>query len=80
MDDQLNILPVSTNSFSIVAVPPRSSDDPLPENEQELQTIKENLQDTQPVGVLVNCCRTLDQVTLFELTFVTHVSSVYWLS
>lgn len=28
----------------------------------ELQELKESLQDTQPVGVLVDCCRTLDQV------------------
>ena len=30
--------------------------------EIELKNLKETLQDTQPVGVIVNCCRTLDQV------------------
>ena len=25
--------------------------------------MKESLQDTQPVGVLVDCCKTLDQVS-----------------
>ena len=31
-------------------------------NEVELKSLKESLQDTQPVGAIVNCCRTLDQV------------------
>jgi len=31
-------------------------------NEIELKSLKESLQDTQPVGAIVNCCRTLDQV------------------
>lgn len=34
-------------------------------NEIELKSLKESLQDTQPVGAIVNCCRTLDQVTLW---------------
>ena len=40
---------------------PLKDDPPSPE-EQELQALKESLQDTQPVGVLANCCKTLDQV------------------
>ena len=34
-------------------------------NEIELKSLKESLQDTQPVGAVVNCCCTLDQVPLF---------------
>ena len=34
----------------------------LGDAEQELQELKQSLQDTQPVGVLVSCCKTLDQV------------------
>lgn len=30
----------------------------------ELKELKENLQDTQPVGVLVDGCKTLDQASL----------------
>lgn len=37
-------------------------DDSLSPQEQELKDLKESLQDTQPVGVLVDCCRTMDQV------------------
>jgi hypothetical protein len=36
-----------------------------PPSEQELADLKESLQDTQPVGVLVNCCKTVDQVSAF---------------
>ena len=32
--------------------------------EQELRDLKDSLQDTQPVGSLVKCCKTLDQVLL----------------
>ena len=31
-------------------------------NEAELQELKSSLEDTPPVGVIVNSCRTLDQV------------------
>ena len=37
-------------------------DEELTGPEKELVDLKESLQDTQPVGVLVNCTRTLDQV------------------
>ena len=33
-------------------------------NEIELKSLKESLQDTQPVGAIVTCCRTLDQVKI----------------
>lgn len=34
--------------------------------EQELKDLKESLQDTQPVGVLVDSCRTMDQVSISD--------------
>lgn len=34
----------------------------VPAREVELKELKDSLQDTQPVGAIVNCCRTLDQV------------------
>lgn len=39
-------------------------EDSLSPREQELKDLKESLQDTQPVGVLVDCCRTMDQVSI----------------
>ena len=59
-----NILPV----YSVDLLTKNGSffikDDPPSPSEQELKDLKESLQDTQPVGVLVNCCKTLDQVSL----------------
>uniref|UniRef100_A0A3Q3WM34 RNA cytidine acetyltransferase n=1 Tax=Mola mola TaxID=94237 RepID=A0A3Q3WM34_MOLML len=60
IDDQLNILPISSHMATIKPVPPKTQDGLSP-REQELKDLKESLQDTQPVGVLVDCCRTMDQ-------------------
>lgn len=57
MDDGLNILPISSNTANISPVEKtNTTEDP------QLKSLKESLQDTQPVGVLVNCCKTVDQV------------------
>ncbi|KAM7003111.1 RNA cytidine acetyltransferase [Tautogolabrus adspersus] len=61
IDDQLNILPISSHMANIKPVPPKTQEDGLSPREQELKDLKESLQDTQPVGVLVDCCRTMDQ-------------------
>ena len=45
-------------------------------NEIELKSLKESLQDTQPVGGIVNCCRTLDQVSFFKCMFIDFVFSL----
>ncbi|XP_034541182.1 RNA cytidine acetyltransferase [Notolabrus celidotus] len=61
IDDQLNILPISSHMANIKPVPPKTQEDGLSPREQELKDLKESLQDTQPVGVLVDSCRTMDQ-------------------
>lgn len=61
IDDQLNILPISSHMANIKPVPPKTQEDGLSPRDQELKDLKESLQDTQPVGVLVDCCRTMDQ-------------------
>ncbi|XP_028304821.1 RNA cytidine acetyltransferase [Gouania willdenowi] len=61
IDDRLNILPVSSYMANIKPVPPKTQEDGLSPREQELKDLKESLQDTQPVGVLVDACRTMDQ-------------------
>ena len=56
-------------------------------NEAELQELRSSLEDTPPVGVIVNCCKTLDQVqyVLFALQdlsvehFFISVESVLFL-
>lgn len=59
VDDQLNILPLSTHSFEIGRTALSSSSE---SSAEELKELKATMQDTQPVGSLLNCCCTLDQV------------------
>ncbi|GAB1286634.1 RNA cytidine acetyltransferase [Apodemus speciosus] len=73
IDDQLNILPISSHVASIEAVPPQAPDENLSPAALELQELKESLQDTQPVGVLVDCCKTLDQAKAV-LKFIEGIS------
>lgn len=61
MDDNLNILPLSSHVKHIQEVPPRSSEDELTPEEQELRAVKEKFQDSQPTGSLLNLCKTIDQ-------------------
>ncbi|XP_060620967.2 RNA cytidine acetyltransferase [Anolis sagrei] len=73
VDDQLNILPISSHVANITAVPARSKEDNLSPQDMELKELKENLQDTQPVGVLVDSCKTLDQAKAV-LKFIEAIS------
>ncbi|XP_040894822.1 RNA cytidine acetyltransferase [Toxotes jaculatrix] len=73
IDDQLNILPISSHMANIKPVPPKTQEDGLSPREQELKDLKESLQDTQPVGVLVDCCRTMDQAKAV-LKFIEAIS------
>lgn len=78
VDDQLNILPVSSFAANITPVS-RAAED---QEAQELTELKESLQDTQPLGVLINCCTTCDQAqavlkfidAITEKTFRTTVA------
>ncbi|XP_022083616.1 RNA cytidine acetyltransferase-like isoform X2 [Acanthaster planci] len=73
IDDKLNILPLSSHILSIQPVPPKTMDDTLSPSEAELKDLKASLQDTQPVGVLVNRTKTLDQAKAL-LKFVEAIS------
>ncbi|XP_022780081.1 RNA cytidine acetyltransferase-like [Stylophora pistillata] len=73
IDDQLNILPISSHTLSITALPPKSKEESMNANEIELKSLKESLQDTQPVGGIVNCCHTLDQAKAV-LKFIEAIS------
>uniref|UniRef100_A0A452GXN6 RNA cytidine acetyltransferase n=1 Tax=Gopherus agassizii TaxID=38772 RepID=A0A452GXN6_9SAUR len=68
IDDQLNILPISSHIANITPVLPQSLVSDL-----ELKELKESLQDTQPVGVLVDSCKTLDQAKAL-LKFIEAIS------
>ncbi|XP_051917493.1 RNA cytidine acetyltransferase [Hippocampus zosterae] len=73
IDDQLNILPISSHMANIKPVPPKTQEEGLSPKEQELKDLKETLQDTQPVGVLVDNCRTMDQAKAV-LKFIEAIS------
>lgn len=60
MDDSLNVLPISSHAANITPVDANYKDHSS--ETEELKSLQESLQDTQPVGVLVNACKTLDQV------------------
>ncbi|XP_072128758.1 RNA cytidine acetyltransferase [Mobula birostris] len=61
INDQLDILPLSSHILNINPVSPKSSEESLTPGEIELRELKESLSDTQPVGVLIDGCKTLDQ-------------------
>ncbi|XP_055030053.2 RNA cytidine acetyltransferase [Misgurnus anguillicaudatus] len=73
IDDQLNILPISSHITNIKPVLPKTQDEGLSPREQELKDLKESLQDTQPVGVLVDNCKTMDQAKAV-LKFIEAIS------
>jgi N-acetyltransferase 10 len=76
VDDELNILPLSSSIRNISKVQPQLDEngeqvkDPL---EVELSELKDSLRDTPPVGNLIDCTRTLDQAKAV-LSFMESVS------
>mmetsp|Transcript_7126 Transcript_7126/g.26896 ORF Transcript_7126/g.26896 Transcript_7126/m.26896 type:complete len:972 (-) Transcript_7126:1098-4013(-) len=58
MDDELNILPISTHVRDIQPVGGEIAGLTDP---SDLKDLKESLQETEPAGPLVSCCKTLDQ-------------------
>ncbi|KAM7473510.1 hypothetical protein LguiB_020753 [Lonicera macranthoides] len=61
MDDELNILPISSHMMSIAPVPVKEDSEGLSEADRDLKNLKEQLNDDFPVGPLIKKCRTLDQ-------------------
>lgn len=58
VDDQLSVLPISSHNLHVT---PEEANQEASNSELELEDLKTQLRDTQPVGNLVNCCKTLDQ-------------------
>ncbi|GAB2282952.1 hypothetical protein Dimus_017486 [Dionaea muscipula] len=61
MDDELNILPISSHTKSINPVSTREDSEGLLEAERDLENLKQQLNDDFPVGPLIRKCCTLDQ-------------------
>jgi N-acetyltransferase 10 len=73
IDDELNVLPISGGK-NVEALPPPDLDEPKPEQQKELDNMKEELQDTQPVGSLMTLAKTVDQAKAL-LTFVDAIAA-----
>ncbi|KAF6022495.1 NAT10 [Bugula neritina] len=73
IDDELNILPISSATANITPLPPKSSEDSPSESELKLSTLQKSLKDRQPDGVLVDCCKTFDQANVL-LQLITRIS------
>jgi N-acetyltransferase 10 len=72
IDDEMNVLPISGGK-NVRALPPPDLDQPKSESQKELDSIKEAMQDTQPVGSLVSLAKTVDQAKALE-TFVDAIA------
>ncbi|KAF6021226.1 NAT10 [Bugula neritina] len=73
IDDELNVLPISSATANITPLPPKSSEDLPSESELKLSTLQKSLEDRQPDGVLVDCCKTFDQANVV-LQLITRIS------
>lgn len=62
MDDELNILPLSSHVRSLQPVAPGQEADADGAQGVELRDLRKSLTDTQPAGALIELCRSLDQV------------------
>ncbi|GJC84183.1 RNA cytidine acetyltransferase [Colletotrichum liriopes] len=72
IDDEMNVLPISGGK-NVKGLPPADKDIAKTETQQELEDMKEALQDTQPVGSLVTLAKTVDQAKAL-LTFVDAIA------
>ncbi|KAM3341778.1 hypothetical protein P3S68_026744 [Capsicum galapagoense] len=61
MNDEFQILPISSHLKNITAVPVQEDSEGLSEAERELRNLKEQLNEDFPVGPLIRECCTLDQ-------------------
>ncbi|EGX89903.1 nucleolar ATPase Kre33, putative [Cordyceps militaris CM01] len=72
IDDELNVLPISGGK-DVTALPPPDLDENTTPAQRELEAIKDDTQDRQPVGALVKLARTVDQAKAL-LTFTDAIA------
>ena len=68
VDDQLQVLPVSSQNLNTKSVQKSTT-----QEAEDLVLLKKSLQDTQPVGAIVNLCKTTDQAKAL-LKFIEAIS------
>ncbi|KAK8061780.1 nucleolar ATPase Kre33 [Apiospora phragmitis] len=73
IDDELNVLPISGGK-GVKPLPPPDMDQPKTETEMELDTIKEQHQESMVLGSLIKLAKTVDQAKAL-LTFVEAANS-----
>lgn len=69
VDSSLNVLPLSSHIFNVNPVCVESKS----ETDSDLKNLVDNLRDTQPVGSIISCCKTLDQAKAV-LKFIDAIS------
>nr|GFA82929.1 RNA cytidine acetyltransferase 2-like [Tanacetum cinerariifolium] len=62
MDDELNLLPISSHMKSVTPAKVQKDSEGLSEAERDLKDLKEKFKDAIPFGPLIKQCYTLDQV------------------
>ncbi|KAL7297347.1 hypothetical protein TKK_0009737 [Trichogramma kaykai] len=67
IDDRLQVLPISSSNLTIAPAEKTTIDT------SELDSLKRSLQDEQPVGAIVNCCKTVDQANAI-IKFIEAIS------
>lgn len=75
MDDELNILPISSHIRSIQSVSITEDPEGLSERERELKNLKDQFHDDFPVGPLIGKCCTMDQVKTVDAQIILSISS-----
>ncbi|KAL4907550.1 hypothetical protein BDW74DRAFT_149416 [Aspergillus multicolor] len=73
IDDEMNVLPISGGKNVKPLPPPEETDGNNSGPKKELEKIKDDLAESQPVGSLVNLARTVDQAKAL-LTFVDAIA------
>ncbi|KAL4821459.1 GNAT acetyltransferase 2-domain-containing protein [Aspergillus spinulosporus] len=73
IDDEMNVLPISGGKNVKPLPPPEETDGTSKGTKKELEKIKDDLAESQPVGPLVNLARTVDQAKAL-LTFVDAIA------
>ncbi|GJZ98481.1 RNA cytidine acetyltransferase 1 isoform X1 [Tanacetum coccineum] len=61
MDDELNLLPISSHMKSVTPVKVQKDSEGFSEAERDLKDLKEKFKDAMPFGPLIKQCYTLDQ-------------------
>ncbi|OAA37681.1 hypothetical protein NOR_07058 [Metarhizium rileyi] len=72
IDDELNVLPISGGK-DVTALPPPDLDDAKTEHQVELENIKNENEEKQPVGSLIKLAKTVDQAKAL-LTFTEAIA------